>query len=380
MATETDETSLVHDTNPTLKIPSTTNPVASPDALALNTWGFSKWADGQVVAPTTFSAIPKDSTPLTIRTTDTLGANSNTKLTFGARISNITAGDYENRLVFTATSNYVPEPSLVGITDMQDATRARCIATPAGTTVNLKDTRDNKVYRVRKMADGNCWMADNLAFQPGTTGSPTFTPAAVQVSGTQTSENAQAQYALNTGYNTAAGHTTYLYNWCAALGDTSVNCAASVAANTSQTVVAGVTTNGTDTSQPEVVGICPAPFRLPKGGPQATTAGSYANTANEFVRLDIGMGGTGQARNSANTYPNFMANNNADSTGKSWSGVLSGVFSSGFSYQGAYGYWWSSTAINSDSSYLLHLISLSLRVHPANFYSKADSYAVRCVL
>ena len=28
----------------------------------------------------------------------------------------------------------------------------------------LKDTRDNKYYTVRKLADGNCWMTDNLAY------------------------------------------------------------------------------------------------------------------------------------------------------------------------------------------------------------------------
>ena len=37
----------------------------------------------------------------------------------------------------------------------------------------LKDTRDNKYYTVRKLADGNCWMTDNLAYAKAGTLSPT---------------------------------------------------------------------------------------------------------------------------------------------------------------------------------------------------------------
>ena len=273
----------------------------------------------------------------------------------------------------------------LGLTDggnMQDSTKAQCTALAMGSTVNLKDTRDNKVYRVRKMADGNCWMADNLAFAlaNGSTGVPAFSPAAALIAGSTTSVQTQAQYISNTGYNTAAGQTTYLYNWCAALGDTSTNCAASVAATTNNTVIGGVVnTTGTTTSQPAVTGICPAPFRLPKGGPAATSS-TAATTANEFAGLDIAMGGTGANRTSANTYPNFMANNNSDATGKSWSGVLGGLFGSGFNGQGTYGYWWSSTASNTSGAYILYLYSSSSIVYPANNNGKNLGFAVRCVL
>ncbi len=39
-----------------------------------------------------------------------------------------------------------------------------------GSTVSLRDERDNKVYRVRKFADNNCWMIDNLAYGGGVKG------------------------------------------------------------------------------------------------------------------------------------------------------------------------------------------------------------------
>ena len=45
---------------------------------------------------------------------------------------------------------------------MQSMTTAKCAEMEVGTMVNLQDTRDNKVYRVGKLADNNCWMLDTL--------------------------------------------------------------------------------------------------------------------------------------------------------------------------------------------------------------------------
>ena len=45
---------------------------------------------------------------------------------------------------------------------MQSMTTAKCAEMEIGTMVNLQDTRDNKVYRVGKLADNNCWMLDTL--------------------------------------------------------------------------------------------------------------------------------------------------------------------------------------------------------------------------
>ena len=260
---------------------------------------------------------------------------------------------------------------------MQEATRKRCAVTPAGTTVNLRDSRDNKVYRVRKMADGNCWMVENLAFDLANPSAPTFNPAAALSVVGVSNVDTKAQYIANTGFSTAAGQATYLYNWCAALGDTSANCAASVSAVDLGTVDAGgiLNSTGSATSQPEVVGICPAPFRLPKGGPDVSVVG----TVNEFVRLDISMGGTGTYRSNANTYPDFMS---TAATDKSWAGVLSEHFRTGIHNQGV-GYWWTSTASSATKSYGLGLTSSNSAVNitGAGFgHDKLVGFAVRCTL
>ena len=50
------------------------------------------------------------------------------------------------------------------ISTMQEMKPSICAATPVGTEVQLRDTRDDQTYFVRKMSDGKCWMVQNLAF------------------------------------------------------------------------------------------------------------------------------------------------------------------------------------------------------------------------
>ncbi len=277
-------------------------------------------------------------------------------------------------------------PGLVAGGNMQDATKALCTSTATGTMVSLKDTRNNVYYRVKKMADGNCWMVDNLALDLTSTytGKPSWGTAPVTVSGSTGSVNNVPQQAVNNNTanqgqipNNGSAKASYLYNWCAALADTSSACAASVAAVQYNTVINGVRdTSGTATTQPAVTGICPAPFRLPKGGPEATS-GSKDTTANEFGKLDIAMGGTGANRASANTYTIWTG---TAATNTNWLGVLSGYYLNGLGLQGIQGRWWSSTAFDATDAYYLLLSSSNTYVTPAYNNSKIFGYAVRCVL
>ena len=288
----------------------------------------------------------------------------------------------------TAIGNYIVdiEYSEMAEIAMQDYTAEQCQAAASGAMLTMKDARDGTYYRVKKMADGNCWMVDNLALDLTSTytGKPSWGTAPVTVSGTTASANNVPQQILNNNTanqgqipNNGSAKASYLYNWCAALADTSSACAASVAAAVNNTVINGATnTTGTTTTQPEVTGICPAPFRLPKGGPAATSS-DKATTANEFAKLDIEMGGAGANRAGANTYSAWMG---TATTNTNWLGVLSGYYISGLSYQGSDGLWWSSTANNATNAYYLYLYSGNTRVGPANSSTKEIGRAVRCVL
>ncbi len=322
---------------------------------------------------------------LTISSSNATNASGDTSL-WNVIISIPANAGTGNYIIDIEYDEHELRPGILSVTTLQEVTRELCNTTPSGAMVSLRDTRDNTYYRVKKMIDGNCWMVDNLALDLTSTytGKPSWGTAPVTVSGSTTSVNNVPQQAVNNNTanqgqipNNGSAKASYLYNWCAALADTSSACAASVAATQYNTVISGVRdTSGTATSQPAVTGICPAPFRLPKGGPEATS-GNKDTTANEFGKLDIAMGGTGANRASANTYPLFTG---TAATNTNWLGVLSGYYYNGLVCQGSEGYWWSSTAYDASSAYYLYLYSSNTNVRPAYSNSKYVGGAVRCVL
>ncbi|MDR2336916.1 MAG: IPT/TIG domain-containing protein, partial [Candidatus Nomurabacteria bacterium] len=265
---------------------------------------------------------------------------------------------------------------------LQLFTSSHCAALGSGTAVDLLDTRDNKTYRVRKMADGKCWMIDNLAFDLANSKAPVYSPAAGLVSGTDPSVDTQAQYFLNSDHSTTAGDITYLYNWCAAMGDTSTNC---------------TTTKNYTSLQPVAPqqGICPTGWRLPRGGTEATTSGDAGTTANEFAILDIAFGGTGQAQTFADTFYDWLSSS-------SWNGVYSGrynnsanIFNNGYSndsLNGHFGVWLSSNSnanapttydsLTLDSWFYDDYENVYFSTYPyaINTREKQSAGAVRCVL
>ena len=93
----------------------------------------------------------------------------------------------------------------------------------------MYDIRDNKTYTIRKLADGNCWMTDNLAYelqaQPSTyevngvyVGSKDDGSTFQFVTGTYYSDNTVTIMNQNThAPSTESGYTDqYYYNWYAA--------------------------------------------------------------------------------------------------------------------------------------------------------------------
>ncbi|MBR2543382.1 InlB B-repeat-containing protein, partial [Candidatus Saccharibacteria bacterium] len=183
-----------------------------------------------------------------------------------------------NESTVTLYAIWQPKNSLTSITNMQQMTSAICndTYTPKNTATaentndyfsadnvpqrTLSDTRDNKTYVVRKLADGNCWMAQNLDLDLST--SVALTSATTDLN-SKTSwtpqENTRTAYAANwnsinasrsydfgnvyyaNGYSTTIGEAPYYngptqtsgqpywhlgnsYNWYAAYaGTTAVN-------------------------------------------------------------------------------------------------------------------------------------------------------------
>ncbi len=155
-------------------IPSITS-TTSANNLPNDTWGYSLVKAGDTL--TNYYAIP--STTTEIKKVDTgvvsEGITDSYTLNFGTKISTKTpSGVYGKQLAISVVANPVELKTLTDITTMQEMNSWICDNTPvepiAGSTKQLKDARDNKLYWVTKLKDGNCWMTQNLALDIPATG------------------------------------------------------------------------------------------------------------------------------------------------------------------------------------------------------------------
>lgn len=204
------------------------------------------------------------------------------------------------------------------VTYMQDLTAAQCSGSYDGATATLKDRRDNNSYTIAKI-NGNCWMTQNLRLSGGRTLTSADSNVASSWYFPNTSLTSGNSY--TDAYSTISSNTSYggYYNFCAASAGT--NCQTSSATNTTYD-------------------ICPKGWRLPTRSEQ------------------IGIAGTSYV--------------------SAFSPVYSGNYYNGsLYYTGSNGYWWSSTAYNSNTQYYLFCNSGDL--YTSGGYSKNRGFSVRCV-
>ncbi|MDO4611944.1 MAG: FISUMP domain-containing protein [Candidatus Saccharibacteria bacterium] len=148
-------------------------------------------------------------------------SGNNYSISIGARADyNNQVTTYDNVFTVTAISNPLP-------TFIQDYTTAMCVAEAADAPVTVTDFRDGKTYTVRYI-NGNCWMTQNLALEPGST----LTPLTSNVSSNYTLPTTQLEgNTLSYGepQTTCSSNPDYgcYYNYAAAsagtiVGDSSV--------------------------------------------------------------------------------------------------------------------------------------------------------------
>ena len=250
-------------------------------------------------------------------------------------------------------------------TSFQDFTCPTNEDMPIGTIIALKDNRDNEVYTVAKLADGNCWMTENLRLDNNTTinatntNNPISTFTALSPSSdswcTDNSSSCFNQSLLNTnniantvspmtGTNANIYSYSNYYNWYSA-----------TAGNGTRSISSGTVAGD----------ICPAGWHLPYGG--NTTSEKGGNTSGGFYYLNQQMGGNTSATGSNNwrSFPNNF--------------VYSGYWIGSSAYSRGYnGRYWSSTALNTYLAYYLYFDSSS--VAPTDSDRKGDGLSVRCVV
>ena len=230
----------------------------------------------------------------------------------------------------------VTAPTDSSITTIAD-TKAKYDAATSGSVVpqrTLIDSRGSepKSYTIRKLADGRCWMTDNLRLK-------NYTLKASDSNVTSDGfvvPNQASGTSYNTSYVFDSGSTDYgvYYSWYAA------------------TAGAGMQSQTGDTS----TSVCPKGWRLPKGG----SSGEFQTLYNEYK----GSTGTESSTNMQNINgPNLKL-----------AGYRSGSSTSDASTRGNY---WSSTAYPINYVYFLYLDSSS--VGPAYGDLKYYGFTVRCI-
>ena len=257
-----------------------------------------------------------------------------------------------------------------------------CSTMNTGNVTALTDQRDNNTYAVAKLADGNCWMIENLRLADKTTDN---TPIAIS----STNTNSPISTFTQLGASVDPTSTAWCTSNSAACDDQSMlfsgnttNPATNMTASNTSTPVysygnyynwySATAGNGTYSTGSGVVAagdICPAGWHLPYGGSGTGTKGG--NTSGGFYYLNYKLNNDqnitdGTASNKLRSYPqNFV-----------YSGYVYGTSISGRS---SYGGYWSSTAGNSNGAYSMVFGSSS--VNPGTISStKYYGRMARCMV
>ena len=357
MTTANGETDLVNIADNSKVIPTLSSEAGStPTSLANNTWGYKKDSGNY---------LPFAST--TILSNNTRTNEDTTNLSIAAKIDYTKpSGHYEQNLSFIATPNIVTYY-------MQDLDPAVCTADP----IEAIDLRDGNTYWVAELADGNCWMLQNLQLGnklATTTGSMTLTPANSNVSqdwvltnklpspgefpySTITTDDVTGNksyiYDGNAFYCTPDGTNNYkscYYNWYTAT------------AGSGTSNITGKDTTGIDVND----SICPRGWVLPKGGSDTNT--------NNFQKLYQAMGSPSYTEMLVSP---ITALDNATGTYKPGF-LLSGIYNSyGSSSVGERGDYWARTAYSLGHGYSLHINTTAVNTQVNSH--KYNSLSVRCL-
>ena len=205
------------------------------------------------------------------------------------------------------------------------------------------DSANAKSYMVRKLADGNCWMTQNLEIPlaSGTTIEASYNTTASAYSFTP-SAACSGNGACSMNANTKADNGTYYYSWYAATAETGTS---------------------TDVSTDTSASICPIGWRLPANYTIDQTK-SYGSLTNSY----------GFTTNGANSPDNHVAQ--LESAPLNF--ARSGVYNGGLTYNGTRGYYWSSTAYTGAANAYYFFYNTSY-TFPQDHNAKYVGFNVRCV-
>ena len=260
-----------------------------------------------------------------------------------------------------------------------------CAGLNKGDVTALTDARDNDTYAVAKLADGKCWMIENLrldntadhnsdgslsqGYNPSFIGlaepeSTSFTTSTASTNSLYTTETGVEGKNTISGSNQSYRFPRYNNNNTSQRATSPTNANVNTYSYGNYYTWAAVIADTTHYTSGDhnTTSICPKGWSIPQGN----------NTGAGFTKLDIDMGGTGvnnqstaEASNRWRKYPtNFL---------------YSGYLYDSLAYsRGSYGEYWSSTAINANRSHTLFLRSRLVRPG-TDYIGKNYGVSARCV-
>ncbi len=255
---------------------------------------------------------------------------------------------------------------LKGISTMQEMTPEVIADTAEGDTKQLEDTRDDKLYWVTKLKDGNIWMTQNLDYDLSVTANKSLKSATSDVSSDTTLAITSSWGTSTTALYYKAGAEQYLPNG----SDTATNITCTAANNGGENChyhlgdyyswnAATANTHSDTTQYSNASGsICPKGWKLPMG---------YNGTNGDFKSLNTAYGVTNSSAGETilRAAPLHFARSG-------------GITSSGLINVGSGGYYWSSTVSSSNAAHGSSL-NVSGTVNPTVSTNRYHGYAVRCV-
>ena len=444
-------TSLTNASNDDYAFTSLSSNIPNLSSFTNNTWGYSycisncssastpdapnpNWISGDYDnASTGYNGLPLYTNTGIKLVEKADSTNSTVNFKIAAKASNTQpSGEYTNTINFTAISNIIPTTMLDafiasgakmhnGYFKMQDMTPTICksIDTDGEKGMQLIDARDDKVYWVAKLKDGNCWMTQNLDLDlshevaltsetsdidPESYGKTIYTtetgyskdkdtgvvswlPSTIDSEGIQradtidmvwgsttaatvpgwTNDN-NRPYSADAGdryrYTNSAGTETVYASFSTCLTGTNndkVGCQHTHLGNYYNWSVAVASNNTTTASNAQINSICPKNWDLPADGKYGTmlqTQGVQDGPSNRYT-----TGGFIAIR----TSPLHFAR----------AGYIDNRSISGF---GNYGNYWSSTARSNTNAYDLNFNASAINPSSYDYILRSLGFSIRCMV
>lgn len=359
-------------------------------SMDVNTWGYNATEGTAVPANATYKAITVSTNGEKIAENTNRKIASDTKkimLSFAAKINDTKPADiYQNTITLSVVSSPL-QTTLSDIVNMQDIDSDICKASATYETKQLKDTRDGKYYWVTKLADGNCWMTQNLDLDLSTSTKLTSATSDVAADWTPGASTESSATSSTTSSDTTGQRSWSLGNYritspaafsnCGSNKTSAADCASQFTAYNTPTTpnkdelahyilgnhyqwnAATAGTGASITNSNASSSICPKAWKLPTTN--ADVAGSYLKL---WTTSDIGAD---KAKAVASPY--YFVN-----------GGLVGSASKLFYLGGNDAYYWSSlTGSGASTAFNFYSGASYNGVNPNSSASRSLGMSVRCV-